>query len=393
SVYSITPNQLSYNNTKLTDTIFVNFSERWSSNQSINFKLESVSDASITVGNLNAQKKNDEFTINLEAVNTTYTLSTNRIEITGKIDEEIRFKVNFPNGFIPSEIEDSEIFKFLDGFDYTLTREAFGSHRNSISYLLKLNESIQNDDVFYQTIISLKDTDLYTSTGNTVLQLVKPIRTLRDNSVNTASNFYDLTDQFYRTFGAHWNDFNNDGVCAWQSFNVHTYPVVVTADDPNAILFDDRGTSNLDDDIYHHAFKIGFYTNVTATSTTNPFNLKRYFTNESISSINSPGFNITSAMEFFPENGNSTTNGTVLVIPQFLTIAGTNGNTYSIAISGEGTYRALSNGLMEIDLEFKATNDALFGGTIISSYKIYNNNNYNAPLPLTSNDCLIEYTL
>ncbi len=394
SAFSVTPsNQLTFNGAQLTDTIYVNFNERWSTSQSINFKLESVSNPSIAIGNLNSKAPNDEFTVNLETVNTTYTLSTNRLELMGTVGEEISFKVNFPNGYIPSEIESAEIFQFLDGFDYTLTQEDFGTNRNSITYTLKLNENLQNDDVFYQTIISLVDTDLYTSFGNRVLQIVKPINTLRDNSVNTASNFYNLSDGFYRTFGEHWNDFNNDGVCAWQSFFAFTFPVVVNADDPNAVLFDDLGNNDPQDDIYHHAFKIGFNTTTSPTATTNPFNLKRWFSNESSSSTNSPGFNIPSAIEFFPENGNSTTNGTVLVIPQFLTIAGTNGNTYTISIAGEGTYTDLGNGLFEIDLEFRATNDALFGGTISSSYKIYNNNSYTDPEPLATNECLTEYIL
>ena len=80
------------------------------------------------------------------------------------------------------------------------------------------------------------------------------------------------------------------------------------------------------------------------------------------------------ALEFFPENGNSRTKGTVLVIPQYLTIAGTNSNSYSIAISGDGTYEEISAGLFEISLEFKATNQALFGGSISVQYKIYNKN-------------------
>ena len=166
---------------------------------------------------------------------------------------------------------------------------------------------------------------------------------------------------------------------------------MVTKDNPNAILYSDRGTTNPNDDIYHDAFKIGFNV-ASGTSTVNSFNLKRRFSNESISAANSPGFNITSALEFFPANGNSKTNGTVLVIPQFITIAGTNGNSYSIAIEGEGTYKEISSGLFEIAFELKATNDKLLGGTVLSQYKIYNKSTFPTVAPI-SETCLKEIPL
>jgi hypothetical protein len=171
------------------------------------------------------------------------------------------------------------------------------------------------------------------------------------------------------------------------------YPVVVNSDNENAILYDDMGTTDTSDDTYHHAFKIGFNAFANPTSTTNSFNLKRWFNGESISSVNSPGFNIPTAIEFFPENGNSLTNGRALIIPQFLTIAGRNGNSYNIAISGEGTYSEISTGLFEIALELRATNDDLFGGTVTSEYRLYSNNSYTEPDPLTTNNCITETDL
>ena len=41
------------------------------------------------------------------------------------------------------------------------------------------------------------------------------------------------------------------------------------------------------------------------------------------------------------------------MIPQYITIAGTNKNSHSIAISGEGTYKEISAGLFEISFELK----------------------------------------
>ena len=64
----------------------------------------------------------------------------------------------------------------------------------------------------------------------------------------------------------HW--FDKSGTCAWQAFNAFTFPVVVTKDNENAILYSDKGTANPNDDVYHDAFKIGF--NVV-TGTNNKF--------------------------------------------------------------------------------------------------------------------------
>lgn len=394
NAFNVSPsNQVSFQGNKLTDTIYVNFNERWNSNQSITLKLESASDTSINIGNLNASNTNDTFTINLDEVNTTYTLPTGRIEIKGEQGEEVLFKVNFPNGFIASEIDTNTMFDFLNGFDYTLSTEKIADDKSFITYKLTLNENIQNDDVYYQTNIILNNSENYSTIGNTVLQIVKPISTPRDNTVNTASKFYNLSDPFYRTYGEVWNDFNKDGICQWSNYTAFTYPIVVSADSPNAILYDNKGTTNTADDVYHDAFRIGFRTPNAITTTTNSFNLKRWFSNESTSGINSPGFDINPAIEFFPENGNSTTKGIVLIIPQFITIAGTNGNSYSIAISGDGTYEEISTGLFELKFELKATNDALFGGTITAEYRLYNNSVYPDPENITTSNCVTEYDL
>lgn len=378
--YSMTPeNELRFEGNKLTDTVFLSFDKRWTDKQSITLKLENTSDPLIHIGNLNTAAPNNTFTINLGEIATTYTLSTSSIEIKGIAGEKIDFKVNFPNGFIPSEIESLEIFSFLNGFDYSLTHDDYGDNRSSINYHLTLLENLSNDDVRYQTTIGLKTTGNYIANGNTALLIFKPIKSSRDVLANPAAKFYDLNVSNYLTYGVNW--FDRSGTCVWQAFNALTFPVVVTKDNPNAILYSDKGTTNPNDDIYHDAFKIGFRV-ASGTNTVNSFNLKRWFTNPSSSAANSPGFNINPALEFFPENGNSKTNGTVLVIPQFITIAGTNGNSYSIAIEGEGTYKEISTGLFEISFELKLTNEKLFGGTVTGKYKIYNKNSFPTVAPL-----------
>ncbi|WP_379687472.1 hypothetical protein [Flavobacterium procerum] len=381
-------NELVFKGNKLTDTIFVSFDKRWKENQNITFKLETVSNPDVHIGNLN-ENKNDVFKIDLGAIATNYTFPVNRFVLKGEAGEKFDFNVNFPNGYFPSEMENLEIFKSLDGFSYSITHDEFKENSNSVTYHFTLLEDIQNDDVYYETSISLVNAGDYTATGNTIMQIVKPIKSSRDINANPASKFYDLTNQFYLTYGETW--FDRSGVCAWQAYNAFTYPVVVTKDHENAILYSDKGTADPNDDVYHDAFRIGFNV-ASGTNTTNSFNLKRWFSNESTTAANSPGFNITSALEFFPENGNSKTNGNVLVIPQYITITGSNRNSHIIAISGAGTYKEISTGLFEITFELKLTNEALFGGTVTAQYRMYNNRTYPKPAAL-SIDCPKEVTL
>jgi hypothetical protein len=111
--FSVKPlDQISFMGNQLTDTIYLSFDKRWSTKQKITLKLEESSDPSITIGNLNTVAPNNSFEVNLDEVKTTYTFPINRFEIKGEIGEEIVFKVDFPNGFIPSEINDNKMFEF-----------------------------------------------------------------------------------------------------------------------------------------------------------------------------------------------------------------------------------------------------------------------------------------
>lgn len=390
----ILPQQtLNFNSNKLVDTIYIKINSRWdfTKTQELKLKLTAVSDSKVNLGIPNNSEPNNELSITFSEPSLQYTFETNRIEINGALAEEIEFKVSFPLGYFEEDINTDEIFSFLNGFDYSLSQVSQSD--TSITYKIILNEDIQNDDVIYQTSISLEENNGYLPIGNKILQIVKPIKTPRDKTVNTASHFYNLADQFYRTYGEVWNDFNNDGICQWTNYFAFTYPIVVDANNPNAVLYDDKGTTDPSDDIYHDAFKIGFKTPNAITTTTNSFNLKRWFSNESSSGLNSPGFDVNPAIEFFPENGNSATNGTVIIIPQYLTIAGTNGNSYSFAISGEGTYEEISMGVFELKFQLSLTNEEVLGGKITAEYRLYNTNSYADPIDLTTTNCVTEYTL
>ena len=388
--YSILPEQLSFTATKPTDTIYLSFKERWSSDATLNFKLSGVSDPSIQLGNLNTEFPNTRFQVNLGSVVTTYRFNTSRIELEGVKGEQVSFRVAFPSGYIASEIDDSSLFHALNGFDYTLNRVDAGT--DYIEYQLTLNEDLTNADASFQSILSLSELADYQITGTSNLIVVKPIKSARDRAANPAANFYDTSNRFYLVRGENWIDHNNNGECSWRSWTAFSVPVVVAADDPNAILGSDNGTPEPDDDRYYDAFKIGFVSPL-AGRTTNPFNLQRWFDNESTDAENSPGFNIETALEFFPENGTSTTQGTVSVIPQFLAVSSKAGKLYEFAISGSGTYRQVSETLWEMKFELRVTNDELYGGTITSAYFIYSDRGYEDPEDLPGNNCVAEKPL
>ncbi len=373
---------------RLVDTIFVSFTERWdaSLNPELSFKLTQPSDPAINIGMPNDNAPNNELTIALGELNLTYAFeSPNQKEILGTVGETADFSVVFPDGFTASEITGVNLIEEVSSdFDYSIQQLPLtGDYR--VNYRITLNENIAIDALEFQTIFNLMELEGYTLSGSSTYTVKKPLVTDRDISINTASQFYDISDTNYRNFGVHWSDFNADGVCEWRDFNTFTVPVIVEANDPNAVLFDDMGTSNTDDDIYHHAFRIGFVSPISG-NTTNPFNLKRFFNGESTSEANSPGFNIVQALEFFPENGSSDTNGVVRVIEQDLIISSTAGQSYIITISGDGTYSENAEGIFEIQLELNTFNEVLFGGNRTAQFRLYNSQDFTDPDLLTI-DC------
>jgi hypothetical protein len=92
--FSVNPvNQLTFQGSKLTDTIYVSFDKRWAASQNIKLKLETVSDPDIHIGNLNSAYPNDTFNINLGTIATNYTFPVTKYNVKGEIGETIDFKV------------------------------------------------------------------------------------------------------------------------------------------------------------------------------------------------------------------------------------------------------------------------------------------------------------
>ncbi|MBW2960585.1 hypothetical protein [Mesonia aestuariivivens] len=382
SAYQISTENLQFTAEQPTDTIQVKFLGRWNESQKLKFSITSVSDPSIQIGSLNNQTGGNQFEINLGELITTYQFDINRIELKGTMDEAKNFKVEFPYGYLEEEINDSEIFRFLNGFEYVLQRSEIND--DSINYEIILKE-ILNDDVASQSTISLKENDNYTISGKSNIIIDKPIHIDRNTNTNPASHFYDLSNQYYLVRGENWLDHNNNGECSWRSWTAFGVPVAVDANDENAVLNDY-------DNNYYNAYKIGFVSPI-AGKTTNPFNLKRWFDYESSEEADSPGLNIKTAIEFYPEDGTSLTNGIVSVIPQFLTISNKDDKRYEFAISGTGTYRQIEETLWEIKLSLKVTNEELYEGTVTSEYYIYSERGYEDPEIIPGNQCIEEILL
>lgn len=385
--FTVTPadGHLSFSGTKLSDTIYIDFYDRWdeSATNQIKLKLVDVSDETIAIGNPGNLVKNDELTINLAPLTLKYYFQQETmIEISGTSGEVISFIVQFPDGLFPGDLEGIEIIaEESSEFEYSLERLPAADDDMAVVYNLTLGENL--DEFAYKAVFTLNQLENYTIAGNTKITISKPELVYRENSVNTAALFYNLSDPYHRTYGENWMDYNKDGVCDWTGFSAFTFPVVVSSTHPNAVLYDDKGTADSSDDIYHHAFRIGF-NSPNIGNTTNSFNLKRWFSNYSTNASVSPGFNVTQALEFYPTDGTSTTGGKVKIISQDLVIgASSGGNVHTIAIEGEGTYNMISDGVFEIILELRATNQALFGGTRVSYYRIYNTDTYADPPALT----------
>ncbi|MCF8346127.1 MAG: hypothetical protein K9G38_02860 [Bacteroidales bacterium] len=381
---------LTFSGTTFTEHITIDYMGRWDAEEEnqIELRLDSVSNDFIVIGNLNNLEKNDVLTINLAPLRLRYGFPTqNSAEVLGEQGETAVIRIEFPDGLFPEELEEQElIIPGPSEFAYSITREPFDADSREINYLVTLEETMENDLFSYQAGFTLAELDDYYVSGNTSFTITKPIFVERDNGVNTASHFYNVKDALYRTYGENWMDFDLDGFCEWRAFNTFTYPVEVSSDHPNAVFHDDNGTPEPEDDVYFHAFRVGF-NSPNAGLTTNSFNLKRWFDNESNSAEYSSGFNIPQALEFYPENGDSETSGTVLVIPQDLIVA-TKVDTdvyrsHTIAIEGEGVYTEIAEGIFEIVLELRATNEDLFGGTRTSFYRIYNTSSYDDPVDIT----------
>ena len=381
--YELTPGEaLSLSRSNPVDTLRLNLTERWEATDSVSFRLRltEVDALEVGLGSPTQDGLGRELLIRLGEVQPSYALSTNRLELNGNAGEQVEFSVAFPNGFLPNDLPDT-LLRAERNFDFTLERLPLQPGAQQLDYRVTLDEALDQDDLSFESTLTLLDLPGYTLQGSPELLLIKPTLVARDNSLNLAAEFYDLTDPFFRVFGHHWLDFNADDTCAWNDFFAFSFPVEVGANHPHAVLYDDQGTSDPRDDVYHHAFRVGF-NSPNVGRTTNAFNLKRWFDNEATDAEDSPGFNVPEAIEFYPENGSNPDRGTMAVIEQDLLIAARSGTAYTLRIAGGGTYQRAADGTIEVQFTLSVTNQTLLGGTRTDTYRFYNYNPTQEPPPL-----------
>ena len=384
--YTIYPeNTISFSNEKRVDTVYIKLNERWdlSRNPEIKLSLTSVSTPDISLGIPNGQLSNKELTIGFKETEFSYLFETNRKEIQGQTNESFDFNVLFPNGFIASEIADSPLFSTPSNFKYTIERKPI-VEEDKVSFTLTVNENI-DEAVSLDTFLSLIAIPNYSKGSNDFLQINKPIQIDREGIPVT--NFYNLSDQFYRLFAEYWRFDTTDLVCEWRSSSVFPKPVVVDKNNPNGFLYDDNNTPNDDsDDVYHHKYKLGFVGNFPPIGT-NPFAFRNLFDG---ASVESPGFNLVEAIEFFPKDGNSTTEGIVNVITQrIVLIRRSDDKAFTIPISGSGTYELIdaAQQIFKITLAIIVDATTVNGEIVTQNYVLFNTRNYIEPNPINV-DCL-----
>lgn len=357
---------------KLVDTLRITFKNNWkeANANKIKIKIIGTSDPSITIGWPNSVKKMNMLTINLgDLEKTRYFFNQNIYSLAGVENEELLIPILFSQPVTNAIIGNFnfikptfEVLSACDGlgssFKYSLERMPFTDGVSQIFYKFKLLETTPfASNLKLNLNIGLNNFILF---GANQTSLLKPLNVNRQGDV--AVNFYNSADLFYRTFGKAWYFNTSTNLCDWSDFNTFTKPVPVPLD------------SEFDNGKGFHKYRIGFVAN-NAPIGTNPFDLRRFYAGANVSS---PGYTVMQALDFFPDNGTSTSKGIVKIVPQVLSFIKTsNGATINIPICGSGNYfyESVKNRWV-IYLELHCDETLLNGNSdVIKPMYIYSNNN------------------
>ena len=152
---SINPTQqLTFNSTKLVDTIYVKLNKRISisdAQSAINFKLTKVSDPSITLGYPGRSEEESRSQFSLKLTSTAPTIiffNTDKIQMSGEQGEKHTFFINFSQPFLPSEVEG---LKFLiensTGYSYQIEQSPYQEGDTSIKYTFTSQETFSAEQI------------------------------------------------------------------------------------------------------------------------------------------------------------------------------------------------------------------------------------------------------
>lgn len=370
---------------KLTDTIRISFDSKWSDSNvnKIKLKIIRTSDEEVGIGWPNSQRKMDELTVTLgDLTGIDFFFTKSLYQITGIVNEEILIPVRFSQPVTNNMVGTSDLIEaefirvsFLDGdserYNYSIEMLPFTDGATEVIYKFKVLQSVAGASSI-KLSLNRNLTNFFALGGIKVATILKSSNPPR--SVDVARNWYNVSEPLYRTFGKSWYADPVTGNCRWSTFNCFTKPVVVATGSP------------FNNGLGYHKYQIAFISNNPPIGT-NPFDFRRYYNN---SEVSSPGYNIDSALEFFPENGNSTTNGTVRLVPQIITLKrSSNDATIEIPISGQGTYyfNAADN-RWEMYLEVHCDETLINGNNdVIRKMYIYSNNNNSANPPDLTTAC------
>ena len=356
---------------KLVDTIQIKFNSRWITPDinKIKLKIKSTSNPNLNIGWNNRADKLDEITIILGNLDVKkYNFKQNIYFISGQANEEVLIPIQFSQPVSNALIGN---FNFVsvqfspvslcdntnNNFQYSIIREPFIDGATTVFYKIKiLQATTQITNLRLTLNVGLLN---FETTGITTTFVRNEINA---SIGNPAGNWYNTSDPLHRTYGKSWYFNVTDNACRWQNFFAFTKSVPVPA---GSIYDNGQG---------FHKFKIGFVGNALPIGT-NPFDFTRFYGG---ASNESPAFTIPEAIEFFPTNGNSTTTGTVKVIPQTTTfIRLSTGSAVQIPICGSGNY--YFNGAFnrwEMYLEIRCDETAINGNNnVVKRMYIYSNNN------------------
>lgn len=331
---------LQFSSARPSDTIYIVPKRRFSeaNDARIMLELTESSNESILLGYPRENNRLDRFEIILlPTAPVVYTLEEKSISFEGVEGETHQLRVLFDQLVSPEEVEgisflEGEFAQFVcdDGlqitYDFELNKQDFVGDSRSLVYVFEVLQDVQNFSSSLNIRLQNVANDNFVRTGNSLVNISKTVNTI-EREGDIAKDWYNVSTNFHLTYGRAWYFNENNNQCRWQTFQAFTRPVEVPAG------------SEFDNGQGFHKYKIGFR-NIIANPQgniigTNPFNFRRFYDG---ASTLSPAYNLTEAIEFFPNPEDNGATGVVSVISQTLVFL-VGDDQIQVPICGSGTYQ------------------------------------------------------